>query len=112
MIIGQTLLKGVTCYTPWSPRRGDSATVAVEIIGRSGGGLDPTVETKNVEEVDSSAVGATAVSAFPASITSTGVTTAEYEAFKELVRLKLEVSGGNDYDWVHVRVLDPSWLTN
>lgn len=112
MIIGRTVLNGLTCYSPWFPRQGDGATLAVEIMGRSGAGLDLTVETKNDDEVDRSAVAATAVSAFPASITTTGVTTADYESFREVVRLRVDVSGGNTYDGVHLRILSPSWLRN
>lgn len=43
MIIGQTLVKGVTAYSRWFPREGNAATLVLEVIGISGASLTVSI---------------------------------------------------------------------
>lgn len=112
MIIGQTLETEVTAYTPWLPRRGDAATFLVDVIGiqSSNCQLTVTIQHKNLDEADSSATTAGTFSV----ATSTGIKTKRVSGLKELVRLKYFMTLGSpgNPEWIHLRMLVPSWETN
>ncbi len=57
MIIGTTLLKGVTVYTPWFPREGNAATFALDMIGISGATVTVSIMHKDYEDDDSAEAG-------------------------------------------------------
>lgn len=107
MIIGVTIHNGLTAYSPWFPRQGDAATFAAECIGVSGATNTITVQTKNMDEADSAATGSSTIA-----LSSAGTSTVRVASLKELVRFKYVVTGTNSYDWIHFRVLAPSWETN
>lgn len=130
MILGQ-LLDGVsatttTYYSPWFPRGGNLAKFTCQVFafdGLSGGGekLQIGVETKNSEESDKDAV---LMSGTPVNITLTILASTTWEAganlssanpgFKELVRFKYQIVSTSEgaEPWVHIRVLNPVWLSN
>lgn len=108
MIIGVTIHKGLTAYSPWFPRMGNAATFAGECIGVSGATNTITIQTKNESDTDSSATDKTPTVA----LSSAGVQTARVTDLKELVRFKYVVTGTNNYDWIHFRMLPPAWENN
>jgi hypothetical protein len=110
MIIGQTLLAG-TYLSPWFPRQGDSAVFSAEVIAiGSSASLQVGIQTKNSEETDSPPTGANSGTLGTTnSMTATGVGTVSVTGMKELVRFFYLVGATN---WVHFRVLPPSWRNN
>jgi hypothetical protein len=119
MIIGQTIVAdsdATVVYSPWFPRGGNGAVIAVEVIGiTSGGSLKTEIYTKNSEDTDGSVTrvdpnaGGTGLTQ-----TSDGTVDGTFEGFEELVRAKFELSrvSGTVPVACHFRILSPSWLTN
>jgi hypothetical protein len=102
-------------FTPWSGRGGNSAVFVADVIAlnlsSSGAGYKIliTVQTKNSEDVDPGTdLGTFAeISTVPSSPPTKYLT-----GLKELFRYKIEVFGSAASDWVHMRMLGPSWLSN
>ena len=109
MIIGTTLLKGVTGYTPWFPREGNAATFVFDIIGISDdASVTVSIMHKDYENDDSAEA---LVVAF-AGVNKRGVYTERGSGVKQLLRCEVAVSGAYNYDWIHFRMLRPSWERN
>lgn len=110
MIIGQTLLAG-TYLSPWFPRQGDAAVFSAEVIALgASASLQVGIQTKNSEDVDSAPLpSGTGTLGLTNSMTTTGVGTVAVTGMKELVRFYYLVGATN---WVHFRVLPPSWRNN
>jgi len=105
-------------FTPWAGRGGNAAVFVADIIALNltASGFTPkvviTVQTKNSEDVDSTTTSQD-VGSF-ADITGSSPTppTKYLSEFKELYRYKIVVKGDPGVDWVHMRMLTPSWLPN
>lgn len=125
MIIGHSLVSnsnnpGVTYYSPWFSKLGNSATFVCDIIQFADiAALEITVETKKLEESDD---GASAVGS-AASITLTANVRTSFErggglaaaGFEELVRFKYVVkqaASPSYLGFIHFRMLNPSWLVD
>lgn len=109
MIIGQTLVNSTTAYSPWMPRRGDSATFFCEVIGQSSSKITITVQHKAVDDLDSAAAN---LGNFV--MTSTGISSLRVSGIKELVRLQYLVAPPGAFvdGWTHFRGLAPAWEPN
>ncbi|MHC5063705.1 MAG: hypothetical protein ACYTG5_07010 [Planctomycetota bacterium] len=109
-VIGEVIFEGYqSFYSPWFPRGANVAKFSIEVFAITGMTLSWEVETKNSEDVDSSAVqvGSTQTE------TAAGVsTTSKFTGFKELVRYKFKTGATPSLDWVHFRMLNPAWLYN
>ena len=92
------------------PRGGDSAVFTLQVMGLSSSiTMTWTVETKNVEDADSSA--STVGSAV--TVNASGLHyTATLTGFKELVRFRYDTGSTGSMDWIHFRALEPSWQSN
>ena len=132
MIIGQVLTSnsadpGITYYSPWFPKQGNSATFAVDIIAV--GDLDEMTiqaQTKKAEDDDNEGGGTPSVTSVGGAVTVVGTTgnnPATWQAgnnidgsgFKDLVRFQYVVkqaASPTHLCFVHLRVLNPSWLTD
>ena len=124
MIFGQLLNSGASgqaldYYTPWFEREGNWAKMVADIIQISSANctVTITVQTKNSEDSDGSISATTWGSG---SITSTGLKdwaagadlSSSSDGFLELLRFKITVQGLDSQEWVHMRMLNPSWQTN
>ena len=110
-IIGEMLFEGLTVYTPWMPRQGNSGVFAVEILGISGVTMTVTLETKKHADTDEAAN--ISEPGTISSITTTGVkTSAVLSNFKDVFRLKISTGATPSLDWVFLRILAPSWQAN
>jgi len=106
MIIGQTLLKGATVYSPWFPSQADAVTFALEVIGLSTNGVvTVTIQHRNTDTVESSAT----TEASQISLNAVGILSGRYTGIKELWRMKFDCTGSITLDWVHFRMLTPAW---
>jgi hypothetical protein len=130
MFIGQSLLvddeAGSTYYTPWFPRGGSGATLAVELIAASAGGsVIITPQSKNSEDDDQ--VGSLKSHVASGSVTTLGITSwfagsrnngfgatgiTDTQGFEELVRFKVVVNDTEGLGFVHIRMLNPAWSTD
>jgi len=109
-IIGEVIFEGYTTfYSPWFPRGGDDAVFILETFDISGLTLTWTFWTKNAEDTDASATQVGSAE----TITAAGLKeTSLLSGFKELVRYKFSTGATPSMDWVHFRVLNPSWQYN
>jgi hypothetical protein len=118
MAIGQLLhathaTTPIPYYTPWAGRGGNAAVFAVDIIAANfgGGAVVITIQSKNSEDTDS--VSGIDLGSFSAINTVPTSPATKYQAgLKELYRYKIEVAGDPADNWVHMRMLAPSWLRN
>lgn len=99
-------------YTPWRGRGGNAAVFVADVIAMNTAKVKIAVQTKNSEDADAS--GTSQDLGYFDDITSLPSTprTKYLAGFKELVRYKIEVFGSPDDNWVHMRMLAPSWLAN
>jgi hypothetical protein len=102
-------------FTRWSGRGGNSAVFVADVIALnlSGGGkVKITIQTKNSEDPD--ATGSSQdLGAFDDITALPGAPRTRYlSGLKELYRFKITVDGSASADWVHMRMLAPSWLPN
>ena len=130
MILGQ-LLNGTPStttvfFSPWFPRGGNLAKFTCEVFASEGlgGGSEffrISVQTKNTEDSDKASITPQGGGAQNMTLTALALTTWEVGAgpssantgFLELVRFKYELvntTGGEP--WVHLRILNPVWLSN
>lgn len=105
-------------FTPWSRRGGNAAVFVADVIAlhltamTSSYRVVITVQTKNSEDADASG-SSQDVGVFDDIQTLPASPRTKYlSGFKELFRYKVEVYGDASDDWVHMRMLDPSWLRN
>lgn len=125
MIIGQTLhaLNGspatTTYYTPWFSRGGNLLGVAADIIQFED--IDTfivVVETKNSEQDDKAASALKTENITPSigihKFKAGVVLSSGDPGVLELVRYRfdLSVTSSETDGWIHVRMLNPTWLTN
>jgi hypothetical protein len=123
MAIGQLLHANGTTnpdptpyFTPWTGRGGNSAVFVVDVIALNltagGAQVVITVQTKNSEDPDATDASQD-VGSFDAITTLPTTPLTKYlSGFEELVRYKITVKGSASDDWVHMRMLAPSWLRN
>jgi hypothetical protein len=104
-------------FTAWTGRGGDSAIFVADVIAlnltTSPAKLVITIQSKNSEDPDAAGT-AQDLGAFDditPPIPSTP-RTRYLSGLKELYRFKIEVYGNPSSDWVHMRMLRPSWLRN
>ena len=112
---------GFDYYSPWFARGGNLAEMVADIIQISAGcSVEVTVETKNSEQSDKAAATNTswnsgAITTVTRQSFSAGATMSDTvnEGLLELVRFKVTVTttSGNQ-EWVHMRMLNPSWQSN
>jgi hypothetical protein len=117
MITGTLLVPidaGASSYwTPWFPKGADNGAFTIEIVkkwlGSSGGSFAVEVWTKNREEAGSQGPGS--ATAFT-QLGSTDFWEAKVTDLKQLVRLKITVTGGTGgsaLQGVVYRFLPPTW---
>ena len=81
----------------------------IEVVAINGLTLTWRIETKNHDEVDSSAT----TSGSAVTTTASGIaSTATLSGLKEQVRFRFDTGGTASMDWVHVRVLPTAWQSN
>jgi len=103
-MIGQTAMKGLTAYSPWFDRGGPSATFVCDVIAIEGSGqLDVDVEHKNYADTAATSAGTFTT------MTAVGVSSKDIDGLKEQVRFKYTSGGTVNTEWVHFRMLNPSW---
>jgi len=109
---GQVLMTGQTGHTSWRAAPGEAATLSVDVlVSENATALGVVVETKNADELDTSAVSATDGSF---SITAAGVTSQRVTGVKQLVRIKVTATSENleDEEYVRFRILQILWERN
>jgi hypothetical protein len=108
-MLGTTLFKGLTVYSPWFPRLANNATFLVQTVARSGATCTVTIQTKLASDSETGNItdkGNTIV------CNATGVASARNTDLMELVRYKYVITGTYDTDWIHFLVLEPQWELN
>ena len=114
MIIGQIVEKKPSTVTryegPWTARRGDRASYAIELIEQSNGGdFRFKVETKNSEDADSAATNLTSDITVG---TTAGLVETSATGAKEWVRYVIFTVNDGDAGFIAFRTLDPQWAEN
>lgn len=112
MIIGESLVSGVTAYSPWFEAFGPGATFACAMLAMTAPGtteLTIVVQTKNLLEVDEDATNLTPIGIGSWVVGAVGIDSATYEGFLELVRFKYSVASARGHDVVHFQLLPPAW---
>lgn len=104
----------VPYFTSWQGRGGNSGVFVADIaaLNIGSGKVKITVQTKNTEDADDSGTGQDLGSFDDITSLPASPRTKYLSGFKELVRYKIEVFGSPDDNWVHMRMLSPSWLWN
>jgi len=138
MIIGQTLLADTdgsakTYWSPWFPRGGAGLEFTIDVLERSAGGrLQVFVETKNSEQdnfaggpspvmnTGAGQINAKGLWSFKAGTEVDGTVlpnaapaTNSLQGLLELLRFKFVVDSSEaSTDWIHIRTLNPSWVSD
>lgn len=103
-------------YTAWDGRGGNAAVFVADIIALNLTSGDQkvviTVQTKNSEDPDATDASQD-LGSFANIVTAGDPPVTKYLAgLKELFRYKIRVFGSVSADWVHMRMLRPSWVSN
>ena len=109
MVLGTTPFKldGNAYYTPEFPRGGRSAFFTLQVTHVAGGPtFNVDIETRNVEDA------AHTVAASFDAISAVVVAPKNATGLKELVRLKMTVSGASSTAAVHFILPEPAWRPN
>lgn len=126
MIIGQTILTDsngdpMTFYSPWFSRGGCGAEFVIDILNKSSAAsLELGIQTKNSEDDNQTGTGGV-VTIKTQTFTASGTVLAgcdvkgallnsSTEGLKELVRFRYILSGSGSQEWMHFRMLSPSWI--
>lgn len=130
MILGQLIVgianTTVTYYSPWFTRGGNLAKFSCQVVAYDDlAGSDKFqigVETKNSEDSDKTVTtpqggAAVAMTLSPLTIKTWQVganLSSANVGFLELVRFKYQIVSvnANKEPWVHIRMLNPVWLSN
>ena len=101
-------------YTPWTGRGGNAAVFAADVIAANygSGKVKITIQTKNSGQADASATDLASFSDINTIPIPATPPTKYASSMLELVRFKIEVFGDPSDNWVHMRMLAPSWVTN
>lgn len=106
MMIGQTGMNGLNAFSPWFSRSELAAVFSAEVIDVGGGGtLSIDVQHRNNDETAATSLGTIGP------LGAAGVTSSTMTGIKEQVRFAYAVGGTSDSDWVHFRMLNPSWIS-
>ena len=107
MLVGRTLLAGMTTYSPWFPKPNgmDDLLVGLSIQVAGGGSITVTVETKNPEDADSAATTKMTIGSKTTKTVHRGIAT----DLLQLVRYKYAVTGSG-LEFIHFEMMAPSWL--
>lgn len=105
MMIGQTGMNGLVAYSPWFDRGALEGIFAADVIRIGGAGtLTVAVEHRNRADTLPTVLGTIG----PLAVT--GVGDVQLSGVKEEVRFRYTVGGTAVTDWVHWRMLTPTWM--
>ena len=105
MLVGVTLINSSSSYyCPGFARAGETLSLTVEVMNLEGSAtLDIDVQHKNSGDTTWTSAGTFT------QIGSTGISTEDVTGLKEQIRLKYDVGGTANSDFVHFYVFAPTW---
>ena len=115
MFTGETLSQGDIFYTDWFPRQADYAIFWAELIDMDGDEPQVTIKIFHKNEDATSSMDGTdtgkSIALSVAGRVSVDMGASVATPLRQLVRFKVEVSGGiSGDDWVFLRMLTPVWF--